>query len=820
MYIRPLRKALLICGVCLALAACKSAEEKAQAHFETAQELIAANDPDRAIVALRNVFELAPNHEEARRAMAQLMVDTGNIPGAYNQYLRLVEQIPDDVEGRTVMAELAFEARNWEEFTRHGTRAVELAPDAPRSKAIELALQYRAAVLEEDGPAAEALFTRTEELAAQMPENGLLEQILFDSYLRAADTEKALAQLDEMIARKPGTRRYYNQRLLLLRQTGDRAEMEAHLRNVIERFPKDDDAKGTLVQYLMATGDDEGAEAFLRDISNPADADPVFFISLVQFLKDQRGIAAAQAELDAAIDVNPEPNRLRILRAALDFEDGKQDKAIADLQAILDTVEDTAEPSDVNNEIRVALARMLVSTGNDVGAQRLVDEVLEADSGNVAALKMRAARQIAADDTDGAIANLRRVLNTRADDVQALSLMANAYTRAGSSDLARDFLAQAADVSGNAPEPSLRYAQMLLASESYDSAEEVLLSALRRTPTDENILTLLGDIYLTTEDFGRAEMAVTELRKVGSQTSEATANRLQVQLLARQQGTDEALSYLEEMAQGAEAGLDEKITLLRARLSSGQRDEALSMAEELVAESPESSELRFLLATTRAATGDLETARSEMRALLDEDPSRVSVWQQLIRIAQAMGDAEAAEALLDEALTAVPDAPALLWAKAAEHEVAGDIDAAIAIYDTLYARDTGSVVFANNLASLLVTYKDDTDSLDRAWEIARRLRDTDVPAFQDTYGWLAFRRGDADTALPYLESAATGLPNDPIVQYHLAEAYAALGQSQDAITAYQNTLEVAGSDDTRPQIARARDALAQLQEAAPDPENQ
>lgn len=348
----------------------------------------------------------------------------------------------------------------------------------------------------------------------------------------------------------------------------------------------------------------------------------------------------------------------------------------------------------------------------------------------------------------------------------------------------------------------------------------MLLSALRRTPTNEDILTLLGDIYLTTEDFGRAEMAVTELRKAGSQSSEAAANRLQVQLLARQEGTDKALAFLEEMAQDAEAGLEEKINLLRARLSSGQRDEALSMAEELVAESPESSELRFLLATTRAATGDLETSRAEMRALLDEDPTRVSIWQQLIRIAQVQGDAEAAGALLDEALAAVPDAPALLWAKAAEHETAGDIDAAIAIYDKLYARDTGSVVFANNLASLLVTYKDDPESLDRAWEIARRLRDTDVPAFQDTYGWLAFRRGDTETALPYLESAATGLPDDPIVQYHLAEAYAALDQSQDAITAYQRTLDVAGTDDARPQIARAREALAKLQEAAPDPENQ
>ena len=820
MYIRPLRKALLICTACLALAACKTAEEKAAEHFASAQELIAANDGDRAIVALRNVFEQVPNHEEARRTMAQLMLDRGNYRGAYNQYLRLVEQLPDDIEGRTVLAELAFESRNWEEFARHGARAVELDADTPRGTAIGLALEYRDAVLENDDPAIEALLARAENLAAEMPENSLLEQIRLDGYIRAGDAEKALAQIDAMIARKPETRRYYDQRLLLLRETGDRAAMEAHLRDVIDRFPEDIDAKGTLVQYLMGTGDREGAEAFLREISDPAAADPTFFISLVQFLKEERGIDAARAELEAALDVNPTPDRLRTIIAALDFEDGKQDKAIADLQAILDNKEDGAEPSDLDNEIRIALARMLLSTGNEVGAQRLVEEVLEADSDNVAALKLSAARLITADDTDAAIANLRRALNTAPDDVQALSLMADAYTRAGSADLARDFLAQATDESGYAPIPSLRYARVLSSAENYDSAEEVLLSALRRSPANEDILNLLGDIYLQTEDFGRAEMAVTELRKTGTPTGEDSANRLQVQLVARQEGADQALTLLQEMAEGAEAGLEEKVALLRARLSSGQRNEALEMAEELLAGDPENPELRFLLATTRAATGDVETARADMRALLDEDPTRVNVWQQLFRMAQIEDDSAGARAILDEALAAVPDAPALLWAKAAELEKDGDIDAAFAIYDDLYARNTNSVIFANNLASLLVTYKDDAESLDRAWEIARRLRDVELPAFQDTYGWLAFRRGDATTALPYLENAAAGLPNDPIVQYHLAETYAALGQTQDAIAAYQRTLDGVEPDDPRPQIARAKEALAQLQEAAPEPENQ
>ncbi|MEP0964088.1 MAG: tetratricopeptide repeat protein [Roseobacter sp.] len=811
-------KVLAISGLCLTLAACESAEDKADAYFESAQELIAAGDPERAIIELRNVFELIPNHADARRSMAQLMMEQGNRAAAYGQYLRLVEQLPDDAEGRTALAELAFEGRNWEEFERHGQRAVELDPDRPSSQVIELALQYRQAVLDSDTPAIEGVSIRAETMMDTFADSSILEQILFDTYLRAGApaADKALAQLEKMISRAPQTRHYYEQRLLLLRETGDREKIEAHLRDVVDTFPEDLEAKSRLVQYFIATGEQEKAETFLREISDPTDADPTLFVSLVQFVKQTRGNDAARAEIDAALDVNPEPDRLRVIRAALDFEDGERDVAISALQEIIDR----AEPSELLNEIKVALSRMLQATGNEVGAQRLIGEVLEADGDNVAALKINAAQLIEADEADSAIANLRRALDSQPEDEQALNLMADAYLRSGSRDLARDFIAQAVDVSDHAPASSLRYARLLMSEDNSRAAEEVLISALRRTPRSQEILTLLGEIYLNTDDFGRAEMVVEQLRRVETEASEAAANQLQIQLLARQDGNTEALAFLEQMAQGADAGLNEQVALLRARLASGQLDQALRLSEELVAEAPDDLDRRFLLAMTRAATGDLATAQASMRELATEDPTNVTVWQQLYRITQAENGDTASSAVLDEALQAIPDSPVLLWIKAVELEQSGQIDDAIAIYEGLYARDTGLVIFANNLASLLVTYKDDEASLDRAWTIARRLRDTEVPAFQDTYGWLAFRRGDVETALPYLENAATGLPQDPIVQYHLAETYAALERPQDAIAAYQRVLEMADTQDNRFQVDRARQQLAQLQQVSPETEKQ
>ena len=118
------------------------------------------------------------------------------------------------------------------------------------------------------------------------------------------------------------------------------------------------------------------------------------------------------------------------------------------------------------------------------------------------------------------------------------------------------------------------------------------------------------------------------------------------------------------------------------------------------------------------------------------------------------------------------------------------------------------MVVANNLASLLSTYREDEESLTRAWNVARRFNDTEIPAMQDTYGWILHRRGESAEALPYLEAAAAGLPNDPIVQYHLGQVYQALDRPDDALAQYRIAVQLAGPDDTRDQIITARAEVA------------
>jgi tetratricopeptide (TPR) repeat protein len=176
-----------------------------------------------------------------------------------------------------------------------------------------------------------------------------------------------------------------------------------------------------------------------------------------------------------------------------------------------------------------------------------------------------------------------------------------------------------------------------------------------------------------------------------------------------------------------------------------------------------------------------------------------------------LGKEDEANVAIEQGLAMNADDPNLLWARASVLEQDNRIDEAIAIYEQLYDSTSNSIIVANNLASLLSARREDQESLDRAFTVARRFKDTETPALQDTYGWILHRMGDSEEALPYLESAAAALTRDALTQFHLAMTYIALGQTSDAVTQLQKTIDVAGPADTRSQIETARKELARLQ---------
>lgn len=801
-----LHKIALVLILAVGLAACDSVEERADAYYQSGLELYEAGDRNRAIVELRNVFALDENHIQARALIAKIFLERGSLGQAYGQYLRLIEQKPDHLEGRLVLAELAFEDRNWEEFDRHGTAAIEIDGTAQRAAAIALGLQYRQAVLDRDAATRAATATKADVLLADLPENAILLNLLLDRFLSAREFGDALAYIDQLIANRPDIRPYYDQRLRLLAALDDRAGIEAQLLEMRALFPEDEVIPNTLLRFYSDNNEMDKVEALLRDLAAAAPDQSAPLTNLIGFLNQVRGVDAAQAELETRLAANPDNITLKAMQATMDFSAGRQDAAVAALEEVLRDAPASAQ----TNDIRIGLARMLIAMDNSVGAQRLVEEVLAQDPRQVEALKLQAVWQLQSNDPDAAISNLRQALEWAPEDAQILNLLADAHQLSGNPDLARDTLARAAEVSGYQADISLRYARLLIREDRFLPAEDVLKPALRRSPEDVELMSLLGQLYVRMDDQARLTQVIGALRRMDIEGADQAANTLEVQQVNRQSGADEALAMLERLAAGEGAGLSAKLDLLRARLSTGDAAGALSFAQDLLAENPDDPNLRFALAMTQGASGDLAASAAGLRALLDENPMRARIWVELARNQLRQGDPDAARATILDGLAVLPEATDLLWAQASYLESELDIDGAIAIYERLYEQNPGSILAINNLASLLSAYREDEDSLQRAYEVARRLAGTNNPALADTYGWILSRRGAPDEALPYLELAAAALSEDPLVLIHLGQTYAALGRVPEAISALQQAIDLAGPGDTRPQIDQAAAALAGL----------
>ena len=809
-----IRNLLLTTALVTVLAACDSAEEQAEEYFQSGIALMEEGDFDRAIVEFRNVFEFDGSHQEARRKLAEIfLLEKNNRRRAYQQYLRLAEQYPQDLDARINLSELAFEANNWEELERHGSQARELSTDENlRVEAIAIALDYRQAALDEDAATTRDKARAAAAILSELPENRVARGIVTDAQIRNGEIEEALVSLDWFLEREPENMTYWRQRLALLARTEDMAAVEEQLQRMIAQFPDNVENKQTLLRFYLSREEMDKAEAFLRE-QVTEEGNEGARSDLIRFLLEVRGPEAAREELAAAIAEEPDPVPYRIIRAGLDFDRGQRDAAINDLENIL--AQEGLSP-DARRSALIALARFMNATGNAVGAQKHVEALLAEDPSNPEGLKMQAMWQIDADDPENAINSLRMALDRAPEDAQAMTLMAQAYNRTGRHELAQEFLSLAVEASGNAPGETIRYVNLLVREQSYLAAEDLLKKALRLAPQNVELLNSIGELYLLMDDDGRAQQVIRTLQQIDTQQSRGLAQRLEAERLNRQNGSEEAIAYLEELSQSGDGDVSAIIRLIQAQVSTGDFEAALTGAQELVAQDPQNPDFRNILAIVHQSAGNLSEAQQIFRGLVDENPTLGAVWMRLGQIANATEGPQAAVAVINEGLEATPNSPNLLWQSASLKEAAGDIDGAIAIYEALYEENSDSIIVANNLASLLATYRsDDAESVERAWTVARRLRDADIPALQDTYGWILHLRGENEEAVQYLESAAEGLANDPIVQYHLAQVYVALERTEEALAQYRKAIDVAGPADQRDQIVNARARVAEMQASTP-----
>jgi Flp pilus assembly protein TadD len=152
------------------------------------------------------------------------------------------------------------------------------------------------------------------------------------------------------------------------------------------------------------------------------------------------------------------------------------------------------------------------------------------------------------------------------------------------------------------------------------------------------------------------------------------------------------------------------------------------------------------------------------------------------------GNNSAAEKVLSEGLTQTPTSISLLYARAMLYTRVDFVEAAEKDLLAILAQKPDDAAALNALG---YTLADKTSRFDEAQNyISRALAITpNDPAVLDSFGWLQYRKGNAEQALISLRKAMTAMPDHEIAA-HLGEVLWVTGVQDEARAVWRSGLEL------------------------------
>ncbi len=799
----PATVALVVAS--LALAACESADERAQRHYERGLELLKDGDSTKASLEFRNALKLRNNMPGVHMELGRIAQSAGDLRGALGHYQVAVGIDETLLDAHYRIGQIMLLAGQLDEALRYSTTAFQLAPQDPRILALKAAVALKLENVDS------ARKTANEALAIDGT-NTDARMVLAALAARDGDLPGSLGELAIAMEHDPKNVAVHIFRVNILEQAGRIGEIGPALEALFAHYPNNANYRQSLVRWHLRRGNDAEAEAELRTIAAQNPDNTSMAINVVQFLNQKKGYDAARAELVSLIAGTEDTERrfeFESNLARLDASNGKQDEALAQLRAIISS----SDIPQVRNSAQVLFARLkLINASSDAAVRTevkgILQDVLTADASNTDALYLSGQLELAEDNYDRAIEYLRSALNEAPNSAPVLLLLATAHERAGRPDLAGERMASAVQVSNHAPQAALAYARFLARSpDKREFAAGVLEDAIQRSPRNVQMLRALANLRLQLNDWVGAEEIAQQLRQLEDGGS---ADQIIAASLSGQERFDESISLLQESNEQRGNTRSNMAAMVAALLRSDRIAAAKEFVAGVLADNPQNAEAHMLMATLNLRQRDFAPAEEHLRAAVESDPESIRAYSTLAAFYVQQDRPDEARQVLNTGLERRPESAPLILVRANLYEKTGEFEKAIEDYERLYALRPSSYLVANNLASLLTDFRSDPDSLERAGRVAQRLSNSDIPQFQDTYGWVQYLRGEYQEAVSILEPAAEALPDNLLVQYHLGMAYAKAEKTELARKQLEKVVAMADGK-TFPQLAAVKSTLKGLE---------
>jgi tetratricopeptide (TPR) repeat protein len=789
-----IRSALLVLAV-LQVAGCDSPEERALGYYEHGKKLFSEHDNAKAAIEFRNAVRLKKDLIGAWKALAEIDQAARNWSSAVMDMRNIVELTPNDVSTRLKLGKLLLLAGSSDEALRLVNAGIELDNGNADLHALKAAISFKlddraGAVreaqnaLEIDSANADALMVVAIDRLGRGDAKGALSLLERSSVAGAKDFENNLGL--QLL------------KIKLLGQTGDSNSVEAALRKLVELNPQEPGYRKLLINFYIEQRRIDDAEKEMRTLTAGNPTNPAAALDVVRFLYSiKKAPAAARQELDARISAGGEVFAYQIALAEMDFAEGN----LTGGKQLLEKLISAGGSSEQIRTAKIALAQMYLRNKNFDPAETLVADILRDDPHNASALKLRASIRIARGQLDTAVADLLDALNYQPRSTDLMSLLAVAYERSGLIELADKQFADATKASDFDANVGLEYVGFLQRRGSMARAEDVLAGLNKRRPNNIQILSALAQVRLARQNWQGAQDIAESIRRVGN--NDAMADQILGTALTGRNKHDEAIVAFQNAYNAAPTAAPAMNSLVAALLKANRNNQAISFLKSVLVKNPGNANALVLLGSTQLTSGAADQAVKTFSEAVKAQPEDPAGYQALTDFYLGKKDYDEAIKVVRGGIKQQPEMMALRVMLATALEQKGDFEAAISEYEFLLDREPGSMIVANNLASLLLDHRSDKASLKKAQSLAAFLRKSPIPQFKDTLGWVSFHQGDYRTAVSLAEEAATALPGQAAIRYHLGMGYFSISQLDKASQQFKKALELAPDDALAEQIRAA-----------------
>ena len=424
------------------------------------------------------------------------------------------------------------------------------------------------------------------------------------------------------------------------------------------------------------------------------------------------------------------------------------------------------------------MARRLEAQGDFADALAALERAATAAPASAEIRAEIASFQLRRNRRTDAEAAAREALTLNADNVEAHRVLGLIYASA------------AQEITGRARQAEFR----ATAREAISHLERAVGDTWSQA--DVAIQYTLGRLYLRMGDAAAAVEALT--RVVNRSPNSLQGNVLLAQAYAASGDVQGAITTLERMV---DAQPRVASTLAQYQEQAGLLKEAAENYKRALELRPGSRNLKFRRASVVLRAMEYELAATLAAEAQTDHPDDLRFPRLRARALLGGGDSAGALSVLEATARAFPEDTATQFALADVYVDTGQEDDAERTLRQLLAGEPDNADALNYLGYLLA---DQGRQLEEAIKLVQRALDADPgnPSYLDSLGWAYFRLGDFAQAEKYIAPAAGRLDRNSVIQDHFGDVLAALGQWQEAITAWTQAIDGDGNDIDRAVIEK------------------